>query len=51
VPLGAYVVVAEPGGCIVTEGGGYSLRSSTSYPRDLAWKLSPLESSRGWCAD
>jgi hypothetical protein len=22
VPLGAYVVVAEPGGCIVTEGGG-----------------------------
>ncbi|KAL3810817.1 hypothetical protein ACHAXA_007507 [Cyclostephanos tholiformis] len=29
VPLGAYVVVAEPGGCIVTEGGG--LDSKVKY--------------------
>lgn len=32
VPLGAYVVVAEPGGCIVTEGGGLDSKVKYKLP-------------------
>ncbi len=32
VPLGAYVVVAEPGGCIVTEGGGVDSKVKYKLP-------------------